>query len=90
MASILSSFNIAKDKSDDLVYFVEDDYIHNKECYIEMISAYEKIASELNREVFLCPVDYPFLYKKLDNSNILIGNKYHWRTVQRVSFNFFD
>ena len=88
MASILSSFNIAKDKSDDLVYFVEDDYIHKEESIIEMIIAYEKIASELNCELFLCPVDYPFLYKKLDNSNILIGNKYHWRTVNESLLTF--
>ena len=88
MASILNSFHIAKVKSDDLVYFVEDDYIHKKESIIEMISAYEKIASELNRELFLCPVDYPFLYKKLDNSNILIGNKYHWRTVNESLLTF--
>ena len=88
MASILSSLNIAKDKSDDLVYFVEDDYIHKEESIVEMISAYEKIASELNRELFLCPVDYPFLYKKLDNSNILIGNRYHWRTVKESLLTF--
>ena len=88
MASILSSFNIAKDKSDDLVYFVEDDYIHKKESIIEMVSAYEKIASELNCELFLCPVDYPYLYKKLDNSNILIGNNYHWRTINESLLTF--
>ena len=88
MASILTSFNIAKEKSDDLVYFVEDDYIHKKESIIEMVSTYEKISSELNRELFLCPVDYPFLYKKLDNSNVLIGNKYHWRTVNESLLTF--
>ena len=88
MASILTSFNIAKEKSNDLVYFVEDDYIHKKEAIIEMISAYEKIATELDRELFLCPVDYPYLYKKLDNSNILIGNNYHWRTVNESLLTF--
>ena len=88
MASILTSFNIAKEKSNDLVYFVEDDYIHKKETIIEMVSAYEKIATELDRELFLCPVDYPYLYKKLDNSNILIGNNYHWRTVNESLLTF--
>ena len=88
MASILTSFNIAKEKSNDLVYFVEDDYIHKKETIIEMISAYEKIATELDRELFLCPVDYPYLYKKLDNSNILIGNNYHWRTINESLLTF--
>ena len=88
MASILTSFNIAKEKSNDLVYFVEDDYIHKKETIIEMVSTYEKIATELDRELFLCPVDYPYLYKKLDNSQILIGNKYHWRTVNESLLTF--
>jgi len=88
MASILTSFNIAKEKSNDLVYFVEDDYIHKKETIIEMVSTYEKIATELNCELFLCPVDYPYLYKKLDNSNILIGNNYHWRTVNESLLTF--
>lgn len=88
MASILTSFNIAKEKSNDLVYFVEDDYIHKKEAIIEMVSTYEKIATELDRELFLCPVDYPYLYKKLDNSNILIGNNYHWRTINESLLTF--
>ena len=88
MASILTSFNIAKEKSNDLVYFVEDDYIHKKETIIEMVSTYEKIATELDRELFLCPVDYPYLYKKLGNSNILIGNNYHWRTVNESLLTF--
>ncbi len=88
MASILTSFNIAKEKSKDLIYFVEDDYIHKKESIIEMISSYEKISSELAHELFLCPVDYPYLYKKFNNCNILIGNKYHWRTVNESLLTF--
>jgi hypothetical protein len=88
MASILTSFDIAKTKSDDLIYFVEDDYIHKKESIAEMISSYEKIVSELNKEIFLCPVDYPYLYKKFENSYILIGNKYHWRTVKESLLTF--
>ena len=88
MASIRASFDLAKRKSSDLVYFVEDDYIHKKESIFEMVSAYEKISSEQNKELFICPVDYPYLYKKLDNSQILIGNKYHWRTVNESLLTF--
>jgi len=88
MASILTSFYIAKKNCDDLIYFVEDDYIHKKNSIMEMVGTYEKIASELNCELFLCPVDYPYLYKKLDNSNILIGNNYHWRTVNESLLTF--
>ena len=88
MASIRASFDLAKRESSDLVYFVEDDYIHKKESIFEMISAYEKISSEQNKELFICPSDYPFLYKKLDNSQILIGNKHHWRTVNESLLTF--
>ena len=88
MASIRASFDLAKRKSSDLVYFVEDDYIHKKESIYEMISAYEKISSEQDRELFISPADYPYLYKKLDKSQILIGNKYHWRTVNESLLTF--
>ena len=34
MASIRASFDLAKRKSSDLVYFVEDDYIHKKRVFL--------------------------------------------------------
>ena len=88
MSSIHRSFDIAKSECDDLIYFVEDDYIHKKESIFEMLSSYEKISSEINKEIFICPVDYPYLYKKLENSKIFIGNKYHWRTVNESLLTF--
>ena len=88
MSSIHQSFDIAKSECDDLIYFVEDDYIHKKESIFEMLSSYEKISSEINRELFICPVDYPYLYKKLENSKIFIGNKYHWRSVNESLLTF--
>tara|TARA_S200000501_G_scaffold179447_1_gene168963 strand:- start:114 stop:1142 length:1029 start_codon:yes stop_codon:yes gene_type:complete len=88
MSSIHRSFDIAKSECDDLIYFVEDDYIHKKESIFEMLSSYEKISSEINKEIFICPVDYPYLYKKLENSKIFIGNKYHWRSVNESLLTF--
>ena len=88
MSSIHESFDIAKSECDDLIYFVEDDYIHKKESIFEMLSTYEKISSEINKELFICPVDYPYLYKKLENSKIFIGNKYHWRSVNESLLTF--
>jgi hypothetical protein len=35
MASILTSFQIAKEKCDDLIYFVEDDYIIKKRVFLK-------------------------------------------------------
>ena len=87
MASIRNSFEFAK-KCEDLIYFVEDDYIHKTEALSEMVFAYEKFSSIFQSEVFLLPTDYPYLYKKMENSNILIGENIHWRTVKESLLTF--
>lgn len=88
MINILVSVNLTKKLGKDLVYFVEDDYIHKKEAIMEMLFAYEKISSQADREIFLCPADYPYLYTKAENTNIFIGNKRHWRTVKETLITF--
>ena len=88
MASILKSFEVARETANDLIYFVEDDYIHKNESLSEILFTYEKIASITGKELFLCPIDYPYLYKKAEHTNILIGGKYHWRTVNESLLTF--
>ena len=80
MSNIHQSLDLAKN-CEDLIYFVEDDYIHKPESIEEMIFAYERISSQIGRELILCPSDYPYLYNNINNSQILLGNKYHWRSV---------
>ena len=87
MASIRSSFNHAK-KCEDLIYFVEDDYIHKTEALSEMLFAYEKFSSILESEIFILSSDYPYLYKKMNNSSVLIGENIHWRTVKESLLTF--
>jgi len=87
MSNINQSLNIGKD-CDDLVYFVEDDYIHKIDAIKEMILAYERISSQLGKELVLCPSDYPFLYSKLETSKIFLGNKYHWRSINETLCTF--
>ena len=84
MKNILKSLYLTKTDVKDLVYFVEDDYIHNKEAITEMIIAFEKISSQIGEDIFLCPADYPYLYNKVDDTKIFIGNKRHWRTVKET------
>lgn len=88
LSSLLQSFNIAKEKADDLILFVEDDYLHFEEMLDEVIASYEKIASQLNKDIFMCPADYPYLYMDNDPTNILIGNKRHWRTIDKTLCTF--
>ena len=75
-------------ESADLIYFVEDDYIHSVESIKEMIFTYEKLSSLLNHELILCPTDYPYLYSEIRNSNIFLGNKRHWRTIKETLCTF--
>ncbi len=88
LSSLLQSFNIAKEKADDLILFVEDDYLHFEEMLDEVIASFEKIASQLNKDIFMCPADYPYLYMDNDPTNILIGNKRHWRTIDKTLCTF--
>ena len=87
MANIKQSLNIAK-KSEDLIYFVEDDYLHNTNSIEEMIYTYEKLSTLFNDELFLCPIDYPYLYMEPEKTNILIGNVSHWRRVDQTLCTF--
>ncbi len=87
MTNIHQSLLLSK-KCDDLVYFVEDDYIHSIESIKEMILTYEKLSSILKKELILCPTDYPYLYTKTVNSKIFLGDKKHWRTVNETLCTF--
>ena len=88
LASLLESFRVAKDRAEDLILFVEDDYLHFEEMIGEVVASYEKIASQLNKDIFMCPADYPYLYMDNDTTNILIGNKRHWRTIDKTLCTF--
>ena len=49
----------------------------------EMISTYERIASQIGKDIFMCPSDYPYLYMDNEKTNVLIGSKRHWRTITK-------
>ena len=89
MCNIHKSLMIAKNQSNDLIYFVEDDYIHLLETFNEMILSYERISSQLNKDLILCPTDYPYLYTKIEPSSIFLGSNRHWRRVEETLCTFF-
>ena len=88
LASLMKSFETGKNQSEDLVFFVEDDYIHFETMLEEMIASYERIASQIGKDIFMCPSDYPYLYMNNEKTNVLIGNKRHWRTVKETLCTF--
>ncbi len=84
MSNIHQSLFLSKQKSEDLTYFVEDDYIHETISLSEILYTYEKIASLTKQELIICPTDYPYLYQQDFRSNILIGKEKYWRTVDQT------
>ena len=88
LASLLQSFEIGKNKGEDLIFFAEDDYLHFEPMLEEMVASYERIASQIGKDIFMCPSDYPYLYMSNEKTNILIGNKRHWRTISETLCTF--
>jgi hypothetical protein len=88
MSNVYKSLEVGKTGNYDLLYFVEDDYIHEKDCLNEMLFTYEKFASLIKDELILCPSDFPYLYNKFEPTQIILGNKRHWRVVEETLVTF--
>ena len=88
MANFYNSLLMAKNEDSDVIYFVEDDYIHSSNSIIEMIFSYEKFSTVFNTDPVLLPSDYPYLYTKDEPTKIYLGEKYHWRLVSESLVTF--
>ena len=88
MANFYNSLLIAKNEKADLIYFVEDDYLHTLGAITEMLFSYEKFYSIFSNEVILLPADYPYLYTKDESTKIYLGEKTHWRLVSESLVTF--
>ena len=89
LSSLLTCFDLGRKKSEDLVFFVEDDYLHFNNMITEVVKTYERITSQLGKDIFVCPSDYPYLYMNNEKTNILIGDNRHWRTINTTLCTFF-
>ncbi len=83
MSNIYQSLLLSKEQSEDLTYFVEDDYIHEIDSLSEIIYTYEKIASLIKKDFIICPTDYPYLYTEADKTRIFLGENKHWRQIDQ-------
>ena len=88
MANFYTSLLIAKKESADIIYFVEDDYLHSENAITEMIFSYEKFNTIFSKDLVLLPSDYPYLYTKDEATKIYLGEKYHWRLVSESLVTF--
>ena len=88
LSSLLKCFEHGKSEGKDLIFFVEDDYLHFEESLEEMVSTYERITSQLNKDIFMCPSDYPYLYMNNEKTSLLLGSKRHWRSINKTLCTF--
>ena len=88
LSSLLKCFELGKSEGKDLIFFVEDDYLHFDYSLDEMISTYERISSQLNKDMFMCPSDYPYFYMNNQKTSLLLGSKRHWRSINKTLCTF--
>ena len=76
------------EKSDDLIFFIEDDYIFKKDSIDELLFSYSRISSQTDKDIFLTPSDYVFYYDSDYITSIFIGKNYRWRIVKETLLTF--
>ena len=91
-AALKASFELARDNPSDLIYFVEDDYLHAPSALAEMLEAQDFFSQKLGgTEVAIFPVDYPSNYdpRIIRPSYLVLGPKRHWHTDFSTTGTFF-
>jgi hypothetical protein len=87
-ASLMKMFEIAETFDDeDIVYFLEDDYLHHYSFGDRMTDVFEKI----KQDFFVHPSDYPDQYIRRDliiPAMIFLTDHCHWRQVSSTTFTF--
>ena len=72
------------EKAEDLIFFIEDDYLFEQNCIEEMLNTFSKISSLIKNDIIICPSDYPFYYDSLYATTLFVGHNYKWRKVSET------
>ena len=76
------------EKANDLIFFIEDDYLFENNCIDEIIHTYSRVSSTIKNDVVLCPSDYPFFYDSLYQTTLFVGKNYRWRKINETLLTF--
>ena len=74
--------------AEDIIFFIEDDYLFEKKSIEEIMISYSRISTILNRDIIMCPSDYSFFYDSLYKTSLLLGKNYKWRIVGETLLTF--
>lgn len=80
--TLLRQLELSKDSTADIVYLIEDDYLHYESAISEMLDSYVYFKNMIQQEVAIYPYDDPDNYrsKNIEECRIVLGEKRHWRT----------
>lgn len=84
--SVGEAYKWARDNSKDVIYFVEDDYLHDPVAIFEIIRSYERHAAVLDQDVVLFPADKPDRYRHIEQTQVFLGSHRHWRSIASTTF----
>ena len=76
------------EKSEDLIFFIEDDYLFEINSIDELIFTYSRLSTLFKKDIFICPSDYPFYYDSAYNTSLFVGKNYRWRYVKETLLTF--
>ncbi len=83
--SLLAHYNYAREHGQDLIYFVEDDYLHSPEAIREMLGAYQQFSFFFDHDVVLYPCDEPQDYLTMKPTQVLVSDTRHWRGIAHTT-----
>ena len=87
--SLHEHFSYAKDK-DALVYFCEDDYLHEEGAIFEMAGFYKKVYAQTGSHLLIHPQEHELIYSQYNYpSYILLGENRRWRSMSNATHTFF-
>ncbi len=83
-ASMQFSCDYARRNCHDLIYFVEDDYLHAPTAIAEMVEAYALFSKNLGRDVIISPCDHVVEYRGnvITPTRVVVGSRRHWRIAR--------
>src|SRR5205823_5003631 len=71
-ASLQANYALAQQVVADLLYFVEDDYLHDSAALFEMVEAYRRLSAGAGQDIIIHPCDYPDRYRNPYPSRIVL------------------
>jgi hypothetical protein len=88
-ASLAATYDYARKEARDLIYFVEDDYLHSPSALFELLDAHARLNARFSQSVILFPCDYPDRYAEPYPTLITLGCARYWRSVLHTTGTLF-